>query len=169
MFRGPFIAGEAIGRAQAQLSRPPLRSWIERPTPKGRRVATFALHLDLCKPQNRKHSMQRWQLEKMKKDVYLAMLVQLSGGAPSSPLPGRPQVFCVRFSSTPPDNYADGFKMAVDCLTPRKGPDAKGRIKLGFGLIADDNPRVSDVKQWWEPAPRGGGFGYLAVWTGGTP
>lgn len=122
-----------------------------RAEPVGKLVERFLLPLSLVQPQNRTHG-KTWMLGKMKSECLAVMRAQLVT-RPTSPLRGRPQVLCVRFSTTEPDKYNDGFKVAVD------------RLK-DFGIIADDSPRHIDLHQWWEKAPRGKGFGLVEIWSG---
>jgi hypothetical protein len=145
-----FIAQRA--RASTLLSEPPARPHIVRVAPVGRLVAQFALPLELIQPQNRTRHAQPWKLAKLKSQCKLVMVAQW-GRRRSEPLPGRPMVRCIRFSSVEPDKYNDGFKIAVDRL-----------VELKF--IADDAPSVCDLHQWWEYAPPKNGFGVVEVWTG---
>jgi hypothetical protein len=80
------------------------------------------------------------------------------------PLPGRPQVLCVRFSPAQSDPYADWAKSAVDVLCRPRGSSTARRL----GIIVDDRPSAADVVQWCEPKPRGApaGFVVIDVWTG---
>jgi len=132
------------------LEQPPL-GHVARVEPVGDLVARFLLPLSLVQPQNRTHG-KTWMLGKMKAECTVLMRAQLST-RPTSPLFGRPQVLCVRFSTTEPDKYNDGFKVAVD------------RLK-DLGLIVDDSPKCIDLHQWWEKAPRGKGCGLIEVWSG---
>jgi hypothetical protein len=134
------------------MFKPPL-GHTPRVEPRGNLVERFLLPLSLVQPQNRTHG-KTWMLGQMKSQCLSVMRAQLVTRA-KSPLPGRPQVLCVRFSTTEPDKYNDGFKVAVD------------RLK-DFGLIEDDSPRCIDLQMWWEKAPRGQGFGLIELWTGGA-
>jgi hypothetical protein len=161
---------DALARADAILSRPPARTHIERVRPAGGLVCRFALPLDLLRPQNRTRHAQPWMQAKVKKALFLRMLVQLGGLARDVPLRGRPLVRCVRFSSVEPDAYNDGFKAAIDvlCAIPPRTTVAKlagKRAPKRLNVIADDKPTATRVVQWWEPAPRGKGFGLIEVWT----
>lgn len=91
----------------------------------------------------------------MKHDVLVLMLVQHRPRR--QPLPGRPFVRCVRFSSVEPDKYADWAKLPVDRLT------AKSR---GLGFLRDDRPGDCEIHQGWEHAKNGQGFVLVEVWTG---
>lgn len=150
-----------LKRAETALSLPPSLSRIERPDCDGTRVAQFVLPLELCKPQNRKRGTPVWAAKKHLDAVTQAMVVQVRPWR--TVLSGRPQVRCVRFSSTEPDAFSDWAKVPVDVLC---APTARNRNRLN--IIQDDAPRFADVKQWWEPAKRGEGFVYIAVFTGGT-
>lgn len=124
-------------------------------------MARCVLPLELCRPQNRTRHGQAWALAKLKQSLFLSMLPQL--GRRQEPLPGRPQVRCVRFSSVEPDRFADWAKHAVDVLCV---PTARARNRLGW--IRDDRPSDADIDQRWEPAPKGQGFVYIEI-RGGTP
>jgi hypothetical protein len=148
----PFSIRDAIKRADEAFNRPPLRDHIERPKPAGQCRNRFALPLPVCQPQNRTRHAQPWKLGKMKSECLALMRTQLST-RPTSPLPGRPQVLCVRFSSVEPDAFADWAKVPVDCLKK-------------LGLIVDDKPSAIELKQWWEPSPPKAGFCVIEVWSG---
>jgi len=145
-----FSIREANTVATTILLQPPL-GHVARVEPVGQLIERFFLPLSLVQPQNRTHG-KTWMLGKMKAECLVLMRAQLST-RPTSPLPRRPQVLCVRFSTTEPDKYNDGFKVAVD------------RLK-DLGLIVDDSPRYIDLHQWWEKAPRGKGCGLIEVWSG---
>lgn len=148
-----------LERAESILSAPPELERIERPRWGGDRVARFVLQLELCKPQNRKRGTPSWAAKKHLDAVTQAMAIQVRPWR--AVLPGRPQVRCVRFSSTEPDAFSDWAKVAVDVLC---APTKRNANRLN--IIQDDAPKFADVKQWWEPAKQGHGFVYIAVWTG---
>ena len=147
-----FSVRDALSRSMAALGQPPLREHIERPQIYGQCRFRFALPLSLLQPQNRTRQAQPWKMAKLKKECLSLMRAQLSTRL-ELPLPGRPQVLCVRFSSVEPDKYNDGFKIAVDRL-------------VEMGLLVDDRPTAVDLHQWWEPAPPKCGFGVIEVWSG---
>jgi hypothetical protein len=148
-----------LERAEALLSVPPTIARIERPEPRGNRVARFVLPLELCKPQNRKRGAKPWAAKKHLDAVAHAMAIQVRPWGEA--LGGRPQVRCVRFSSVEPDPYADWAKVAVDVLC---APNKRNRDRLN--IIQDDAPKHAEIRQWWEPAPAKQGFVYIEVWTG---
>jgi hypothetical protein len=148
--------------ADRTLSAPPARSHIVRPVPRGDLVARFALPLELCRPQNRRDGAgPAWALAKTKAQLAQVMATQWlrQRGGIETPLTGRPQVLCLRFSSVEPDGYADWAKAAVDILTSR------GRGHR-LGIIVDDRPSCADVVQWWEPAKPGAGGVLVQVFRG---
>lgn len=151
----PFDRAGCAQFAADAFAFPPPLPHIVRPEPVGRLVASFVLPLDVLRPQNRTRHAAGWALAKVKRECHMRMLGQV--GPVQAPLPGRPMVLCTRFSSVEPDAFNDGFKVAVDRLCP--GP-------MGLGIIADDKPACVDLRQWWEPAPRGKGFGLVRVFTG---
>jgi hypothetical protein len=152
----PFRVDEALALADDVLSRPPARSHIERPVKRGELVARFALPLELCKPMNRVATKGAqnagWRLGKMKSDALLLMLSQ--HGRRREPLPGRPQVLCLRISSSRPDPFSNWQKNAVDRLRA----DSRG-----LGFIRDDRGDFIDERAWWEPGPRSGGCVVIEV------
>ena len=164
----PFCATLALIRADAILREPPARSHIVRPDLSGVCVARFVLPLDLVKPQNRTRFQKHWAMAKLETEVAAAMRVQCAPRP--EPLPGRPRVLCCRFSSTEPDRFNDGFKIAIDMLTaPKPALTRKGTVrryvpKLRLNLIRDDSNRCAQVEQWWEPAPPRQGFGLIEVY-----
>ena len=132
---------------------------IVRPRFIGNVVASFVLPLDLCKPQNTKRGAPGWLAKATRLKIAKSMFAQCSPR--KNPLPGRPQVLCLRLSSSEPDKYADWCKTAIDTLcAPNK------RCKERLNIIHDDAPRFADVHCWWEPAKRGEGFVYIEVRTG---
>lgn len=147
---------DALNRADTILAAPPARDHLVRTKPVGFLVQRFVLPLELCLPQNRTRHGSAWMLGKVKEQLGLLMFAQARGGR-SKPLDGRPYVRCVRFSSSEPDKYNDGFKAAVDRLTAKRD---------GLGYLRDDRPSDCEVDQSWEYAPPKQGFGLVEVWTG---
>lgn len=147
-------------RAAEILDAPPALDWIKRPEIQGDMVAEFALPLDACQPQNvTRHA--HWTTVEMFKNRAWAHMKRQSE-AWDKPLSGRPMVMCVRFSSEPPDAYADWAKIPVDQLCCKRGRAVKRRL----GIITDDSPVYIDQYQHWEPAPKGDGFCYIAIFSG---
>lgn len=157
----PFDWRDALVRAEAALSQPPAIARIVRPPTRGTRVARFVLPLSLCKPINQLSRAGTagagWALGKLKKDALTLMLTQAGGVPWRTPLTGRPQVVCVRFSSVEPDCESGWCKNPVDRL--RVGHN-------GLGLIVDDKPKHIELLVRWEPAPPKNGCVYLEVWSG---
>lgn len=151
---------ETLPRVDALLEQEPALPHITRPVLWGERVARFVLPLDLCKPLNQLSragtASAGWALGKLKKDAFALMLTQNQGRIARAPLPGRPQVMCVRFSSVEPDHESGWCKNPVDRL--RVG-------KNGLGLIVDDKPRNIELLTRWEPAPPRQGCVLIEVWS----
>jgi hypothetical protein len=149
---------EASVRAESVLSEPPAIARIQRPVLRGQRFARFVLPLELCKSFNQLGrsgtASQGWLLGKLKKDAFTLMLTQAGGVPWRTPLTGRPQVVCVRFSSTEPDHDNGWSKNPVDRL--RVGHN-------GLGIIVDDKPRHIELSTRWEPAKRGEGLVYIEI------
>lgn len=134
---------------------------------RGALVHRFVLPLELAQPQNRTRQGQQWALASLKAKVFKMLWLQHPTVRPE-PLPGRPMVRLVRFSTVEPDALADWGKMAVDCLClPRPPKVPGGRKKLGLGLLRDDAPRFVEIVTWWEKAKQGEGLALIEVWTGG--
>lgn len=158
----PFSVAESLRRARQVLAEPPAESWISRPEPHGELVQEFALPLELCPTTNATRGAPGWRLGKLKEALYRIMWAQAGGGYSRGPLPGRPQVLCVRFTNRIVDACSDWAKFPVDMLCVRT---LRARKRLGF--LEDDSPRHIELYQWSEPVPRGEGFAYLQVRTGG--
>lgn len=114
----------------------------------------WVLPLDLAPTLNRLAEMKRWQRGKLKAAALGLMRLQsVSEKHALRPLPGRPLVRCVRFSSREPDQDAAWPKVPVDRLTPKA---------QGLGVIQDDKPAAADIRAEWRRAPPGAGL----VWVG---
>lgn len=148
---------EALVRAELVLSQPPAIARIQRPVRRGERVARFVLPLELCPTTNRTRHTHPGQHAKTKAQI-LTLMRNQARVIVAQALPGRPQVLCLRLSSTEPDAYSDWAKMAIDALCV-----AMGRRKDGLGYLRDDRPSDAEVVQYWEPAKRGAGFVYIEV------
>lgn len=139
------------------LSRPPAKPHIVRVPGKGRLVRRFALPLELCPTTNATRHRHKGVNARTKADISTVMLVQTQGRTRRAPLPGRPMIIGIRFSSRAPDVYSDGFKMAIDRLMV-------GEKRLGY--LRDDGPGHCEIVQRWEKAPKGQGFAVLEIWSG---
>lgn len=149
-------------RAESALSRPPPIERIERPIPEGYRVASFIIPISLLPTSNqtgRIAGSMPWARTKLKNNLFQVMWAQCRRF--DQPLKGRPQVHCVRFSSSEPDAYSDWAKLAIDILCARTEKRPKR-----LNIIVDDRPACVEVRQWWEPAPRGEGFAMISVYEG---
>jgi len=160
--------------AKAILAAPPADALIERPAIVGSFVWGCVVPAELCLPTNQFKRTNRWACEKTYNRILEVMRQQLDFHVRDKPLPGRPRVHVVRLTSKAPDVTADWSKFPVDaivkpmCQRSRKD----GRIirqRDGLGFLRDDNRRDSDIRTWWEPAPRGVGIVVLEIWTGTAP
>ena len=151
-----FDAEAARALASEILSRPPARPHIVRPSPAGELVLRVALPLELCPTLNAFAEWPAWRRTKAKDNALAVMLGQARRRWPE-PLPGRPQVLAVRFSSVEPDRDSGWCKVPVDRLTGKRG---------GLCVIRDDRPSAIDLSHWWEPARPGSGCVVVAVYTG---
>ncbi len=137
--------------------------WQKRVPGVGERIVQFALPLELCKTSNarmhRTFAARPWLLAKLKSQCTELMTVQALSACPlhDGPLPGRPMVRAIRFSSRETDVTSDWAKVPIDRL--RVG-------KNGLGFIVDDSPRYCEIVAWCEYAPPGKGFVLIEVWAG---
>jgi hypothetical protein len=162
-----------LRRVGVILSAPPAKSWIKRPEPHGPIIAQFVLPNEICKPTNTTRGAADWSQGAVKKRVLDAMLLQV-GRMRAFPLPGRPQIIAIRFSSSKPDPYADWGKVPVDMTRmwrdkrvkhPLTGKTVVRKIR-GLGFIAEDSGEHIELSQHWEPARQGQGFTYIEIRTG---
>jgi len=161
MVRAHFDRDAALSLAQGVLSAPPALPHINRPAPRGALVQRFVLPLKLCPTTNRTRHSKPGQFAPVKRALLALMQQQARCFRVREPLPGRPQVLCLRLSATEPDAYSDWAKMAVDALCV-----PAGRRTEGMGYLRDDRPKDAEIVQWWEPAKRGKGCVYIEVRTG---
>lgn len=173
----PFDQIRARSLAHEFLALPPSHGWIERPAPIGSLIAEFVVPPWLCKTGNGTRHRPGWAIEKDKDEIWAYMATQWltqKGRFLQSlfPLPGRPQVICVRFSEKEPDPFADWAKFPVDMLTVAKmtKPTKKKPIteleKRRLGIIADDKGSNIRLHQHWEPAKRKDQLVLIRVYTG---
>lgn len=167
--------------AAETLSEPPRWPWVERTNSTGDLVAEFVLPLDLCQPPNRRRHAPIWQEKRDRDALVSAMSLELvrhakvefrlagAGACAKSPLPGRPMVRAIRFSSCRTDVRSDWAKQAIDVLLPARVRNIGGRPNpvTGLGLIRDDRPSACDVRVWGEFAPPKEGFVLISVFEGG--
>lgn len=159
--RSAFDRHTAMAFALDALSRPPAHPSIERPALRGELVARFVLPLRLCPPTNRTRGRAGWAQAKTKAEAWQMLLAQAGFRVRKEPLPGRPQVICVRFSPVECDPSSDWAKIPIDLLCI-----PKGRQKHGLGFLPGDKWSETRSHQRWEPAPRGQGCVYIEVRTG---
>jgi len=134
--------------------------YFEMPTIHGALVARFILPLSLAKPVNQlmRAGMagQAWAMGAHKAKVFAAMRTQHARRG--KPLPGRPQIICVRFSIREPDRFSNYAKCAIDRLLPgvvKKVGNQRfldGSKHLNF--IEDDSVQHVDEFQLWWPVSR---------------
>ena len=127
----------------------------DRPAPGTVLHARFAIPLHCAPTLNRIAEMTSYTRAKIKKDCLTRMFFQ-SRGRRAEPLPGRPIVLAVRFSSREPDRDSGWPKFPIDRLTG---------ANQGLNFIRDDKPKDLDLRYWHAPAPPSKGFVYLEVWT----
>ena len=111
------------------------------------------LPLALCPGVNRLKEMPTFMRTRMRREA-LQLLAFQHGPKRKEPLPGRPIINVVRFSSKPPDVDNASSKVIVDKLTAARG---------GLGLIKDDSPKFCALHCSWEPAPPKKGFVYVEL------
>jgi len=161
-----FNAAETMALAADVLSRPPVGT-LPRIEPRGVLVHRFSMPLELCSPENR-HSHGRAWSHAARKDELFQLMFSQHPRIRSAPLPGRPFIRQIRFSSREADLPSDGFKTPIDFLcVPKPAKKPGGRCKRGFGFLVDDAPRfVERAPAWWERVPPKCGFALLEIYTG---
>ena len=178
----PFVIADARAMAATILAAPVAKLHIERPAPSaGQFVASWVLPLESCPRLNALAEMPNWARKKLKTAALKTMLAQCGGKRQSVPLPGRPVVRAVRFSSVEPDRDSSFTKVPVDrlCvgkrkrpkimehLTPRQWKEAQAKMgPVDLGYLADDKPSMLDLQAWWEPCAPKQGCVYIELWTG---
>jgi len=167
----PLTVGALIQLAHRRLSFPPSSEFTRRPQIRGKIVVAFVLSLELARTTNAMRHKGALSMQAHRKKLLDEMRKQMltwgsrhwgALGDMEFPLPGRPQVNAVRFSSVPTDPSANFAKEAIDCLQPSR----MLRHKYVGGLNIIRNDRLEDIEenQWHEMAPRSGpGFVYLEV------
>lgn len=178
----PFVIADARAMAAAILAAPIAKPHIERPSPSaGSFVGSWVLPLESCPRLNALAEMPNWARKKLKTAALKTMLVQCGLRRAPAPLPGRPVVRAVRFSSVEPDRDSSWTKIGVDrlCVGKRARPKSMASLTaaqwkeaqakmgpVGLGYLADDKPSVLDLQAWWEPCAPGHGCVYIELWTG---
>ncbi len=142
--------------ATKTLQEPP-RAGVVRVTPIGTHVASFVLPLEYCPPLNKIAELAGWRRRQIKQKALAYMLGQNGFKRCAEPLPGRPMVIAIRFSSHEPDMDSAFAKIPIDRLTSKND---------GLGFLRDDRPKDVDLRMWWEPAAPGKGACLIEVWTG---
>jgi hypothetical protein len=172
---------EYLDRAAARLALPPAYARIQRHPGRGTLVAAFVLPLELAAPANASRHASGWTMAAVRSVVLEVITKQLRSAFDGelraflndrrkvamralSPLPGRPQLRAVRFSSVEPDATAAWWKVPVDVLLPAR--QRRGATVEGIGLLRDDRPAVLETCAWWEPAPPSEGFVVIEIWSG---
>lgn len=177
----PLDIPEALAMVARILAAPIAQAHIERPAPSaGKLVGIWVLPLHLCPRMNAMLELPDWARQKIKDAALKTMLEQSGLRRAAKPLPGRPAVRAVRFSSVEPDKDSSFTKVPVDrlCVGRRKRPDTIDPKAwdlmqalagpVGLGLLRDDKPSALDLQAWWEPCPPGKGCVYVELWTGET-
>lgn len=164
-----FSIDDSLARAIVTLAHEPTAKYIVRPNPKGALIWQCVLPSELCVTVNVGFRAGQWARAKNKKRLLQMMFAQHGMRVRPEPLPGRPHVHCVRFTSKRPDRQTGWAKDVVDnLLTPKttrlKGGKARQRVGLGF--IEDDSDEHINLSCWWEPAPPKKGFVLLRVYGG---
>lgn len=161
-----FSVARCFALAKEVLAQPCV-GVLPRIEPRGAFVSRFFLPLELCSPENRNSHGRAWSHAARKDKLWLVMRAQCPL-VRSSPLPGRPFIRRIRFSSSEPDEPENGFKTPIDFLcVPRLPKKPDGRLKRGLGFLVDDAPKfVERAAGFWERVPPGKGFGLLEIYTG---
>lgn len=150
----------ALTRADAILSAPPARAFIERPARLPTLVFRAAIEARLCLEANKLATgrMQRnsWRLAEIKRDLWTQLSIQAYAWLkyreywPFEPIDGvRPQVIATKFSARPPDVGANPAKAAIDMLQIQSPLRTERRI----GIIRRDAPNSVQQVHGWEFQP----------------
>jgi hypothetical protein len=112
----------------------------------GYAIFTLPLH---CAPLMNTYARMHWAKRKKLKSEAMIRLLAQGVERRKRPLPGKPLVRIMRYSSTEPDGDSGyGSKIALDCLKADR---------QGLGWIRDDSPDAIELELRWEKAkPRGG-------------
>ena len=143
----PFSLSVCQGHFESQ-------PWFDDPYLSGRKlVARFFLPLELCPTANALGEMERWKKGKLKKEALNFMLLQYMKNRNlwplNKPLPGKPLIRAIRFSSRAPDPESGWSKIVIDRLLPDKGR---------MGLIEDDSEDKLTREMHWHRAKPGVGY-----------
>lgn len=155
--RPPFSIAECLRHAEATLASPPRWQYVRRVEPVGELVARFVLPLNYCPTLNAFAEMNFWKRAKLKSAAQSMMLIQCGGRRRSEPLPGRPMIRAIRFTSRPTDEDAAWMKIPTDRLTCKSG---------GLCYIQDDKPASVERVAWCEWSSPGSGFCMIEVYSG---
>lgn len=151
----PFDIEQCMDIAEVTLKEPV--GWREEQGPLGDFVTSFFVPLDVCPTINVYLNMYYKRRAGLKEKA-LRMMFEQYGRRRPTPLPGRPVIILVRFSSKEPDHETSWHKIIVDRLIPKHD---------GLNIIVDDNPNAVDLRgHYWRYAPKKKGFGYVEIWTG---
>lgn len=166
--------------ARTALGLPPA-STVTRVWAVGEFAAGWVLPLEDAPTTNRLIELGRagtWALAALKKRVRKRMLDQSGGRRAQEPLPGRPHVRIVIFSSGRQDYDRSRTKIILDRLQPgsRRRPDGMPehlweRLRahqppVDLNWIRDDTVEAIDLATWQEPAPPGHGCVLVEIYTG---
>jgi hypothetical protein len=177
----PFDAQASLEMALAILAAPPKRDTITRRDPAGDIVARWVLPLECAPTGNalmKKAAYGGWCLSAAKSRVRKLMLEQSGGKRAAAPLPGRPHVRVVIFSSGAEDYDQGRTKFIVDRLQPGKKQKPKKMAKhvwdairakappVDLNWITNDTREAIDLASWQEPAPPKKGCVLVELYTG---
>jgi hypothetical protein len=104
-------------------------------------IATFELPLEHAPLLNTYARMHWAKRAKLKQQITMRVMSQI--GRRLEPLPGRPRVVAVRYSSVRPDQDGAWSKAWLDVL----------KVKKGLGWIVDDSDAHIATDFRWEKAP----------------
>ena len=151
---------DALDWCTDRLSQPPHAKHVMRIEPKGHCKFRCVLPLELCPTTNKTRHTSRWSHNQRMvrlRNLMSAQALACGWHVSFGPLPGRPQVICIRFSTRRPDRFGDWAKEPVDLLTSKNN---------GLNFIRDDSDLHCDLYQTWEPSgKRGVGCCLIEVWT----
>lgn len=130
-------------------------------------IARYFIPEIYCPPGNRRDTMHWSKAHALRNDCFQWMYEQNHFSITGAPLPGKPAVVCVRFSSRATDARSNWDKFPVDSLrAPRTDVLKSGKVRHWRGLnwIKDDGPNDIDLHAWCEKGPKDSPFVYVRVY-----
>lgn len=136
---------------------------VDEPSP-GPLAFLAVVPAEWCPPGNKRDSMHWRKAHQIKSNLRSVMFPRHAKW--DAPLPGRPIVHLIRFTTNQVDPRSNWDKFPVDMLTPYREVPVKGKRPRRFGLlgvIADDSGDHIDLRAEWRKSSLG--VVYVRVFT----